>query len=301
MIDLLTLKLENGDELRGCRWEIAEPKAICVIMTGMVETSERYDAFAKYLCGLGCSVYCLDHYGQGRNCDREEQLGVWPHNGFQATIDLLRQEIEQVRRPDLPLYVFAHSMGSYVGQGFVQQYGSLADRVVLCGTCGKRGIAPIASALGKLRAATHDRDTYRDQFLSQLMFGPYNKRIEHPRTPFDWLSTDTENVDAYMADPKCGYVATSGFYADFLSGMTTLYRPEMLRKIPSTLPILLISGSEDPSTEYAKGTERLGQMYQSYGLNARVKVYPGLRHELLNEIGREQVYRDIAAFFTLTD
>lgn len=299
MIDWMELTLENGRLMHGCRWEIDAPRAVVVLVTGMMETSERYDDFARYLNGLGCSVYCLDHYGQGRNCVNPDELGVWPEDGFQQSIDMIRQEVAHVRREGLPLYLFAHSMGSYITQGYLQQYGGTLDRVALCGSCGKRAVSPVAAAISAHRARIHDRDRYRDQWMDHLMFGGYCRRFSPQRTPFDWLSRNEQNVDLYIADPKCGYVGTSGFYAEFLHGLSRLCRSEELARIPASLPILLISGTDDPSTEYGKGTARLADMYRKYHLNVRLKLYPGLRHELLNETEKDEVYRDVAAFFGL--
>ena len=298
MITWYTMTTPEGVTLQGCQWPLEQPKAVCVLVTGMMETSERYDDFARYLNSLGCSVCCLDHYGQGRNCATLDALGVWPADGFQKAIDMVGQELAQARIPGLPLYLFAHSMGSYICQGVLQQYGDRVDRVVLCGTCGKRTVAPLAAAIAGLREATHQPD-FRDRWMDQLMFGQYCARIDAPQSSFDWLSRNPDNVRAYMEDPRCGYVATSHFYAAFLQGLTRLYRPAGLRRIPNTLPIFLISGTGDPSTEYGAGTVRLEQLYHRYQLNVRTRLYPGLRHELLNETERADIDRDIAAFFRL--
>lgn len=299
MIQQFDLPVPGQCTMHGCQWPIDTPRAVVVLVTGMMETADRYAPFAGYLNELGCSVYCLDHFGQGRNCETAEELGVWPENGFQRSIEVLHHLVCQVRQLGLPLYLFAHSMGSYITQGYLQQHGETLDRVVLCGSSGKRRIAPIASAIAAFRAKTHQRDNYRDELMNKLMFGSYCKKIEHVRTEFDWLSVNEANVDAYIADPKCGCVGTSGFYAEFLKGLTTLCKPERLRRIPSSLPILLISGTEDPSTDYAKGTEKLARMYERYLLNVHLKLYEGLRHELLNESDPMPIYRDIAAFFLL--
>jgi len=298
MIELLKLQYQSTT-LYGCSWEIDTPKAIVVLVTGMMETAERYDPFAQYLNAQGCSVYCLDHFGQGRNCETLDGLGVWPEDGFQRSIDVVHQLICSVKQPALPLYLFAHSMGSYITQGYIQQHGDAVDKVVLCGSSGKRAISPIAAKIAAFRAKTHPRDSYRDQLMNDLMFGSYCKRIPNSRTAFDWLSVNEANVEAYIADPQCGCVGTSGFYAEFLKGLASQCRPEMLRRIPTSLPIFLISGTDDPSTEYAEGTKKLARMYEHYQLNVHLKLYAGLRHELLNERDPLPIYEDICAFYNL--
>ena len=135
----------QGFLMQGCQWQVPSPKAIIVLVTGMMETAERYEAFASYLNSLGCCVYCPDHYGQGANCQSPQQLGVWPIGGFQRSIDTLHKLVCEVRAKGLPLYLFAHSMGSYLTQGYVQQYGQSLDRVVLCGSSGRRSVYPAAA------------------------------------------------------------------------------------------------------------------------------------------------------------
>ncbi len=295
----LEFKSAGGHLHRGWQWTVAVPVARVVLITGMMETAARYDSFATYLNSLGCSVYCLDHFGQGRNCETSAELGVWPENGFQRSIDIFAQFINQLRIDKLPLYLFAHSMGSYITQGFIQQHGDIVDRVVLCGSSGKRRIAPLAAGIAGFRAKVHPRDSFRDKFMNQLMFGSYCRHIPNARTEFDWLSVNTANVDAYNADPNCGFIGTSGFYAEFLKGLASLCRPENLQHIPTALPLLLISGMEDPSTEYARGTKKLARMYERYHLNVHCKLYHGLRHELLNESDPQPIYKDIVRFFQL--
>lgn len=130
------------------------------------------------------------------------------------------------------------------------------------------------------------------------MFGGFNKKIKNPRTEFDWLSVNTENVDKYIADPLCGYGPTNGFCLEFVKGMNRLHKKKFLKKISPDQEILIISGSDDPVTNYSKDVGKLEKMYKDLGVKrVETHIYQGLRHEILNEDSKEEVYKDIVKFF----
>ena len=130
------------------------------------------------------------------------------------------------------------------------------------------------------------------------MFGGFNKKIPQPKTDFDWLSYNEENVNKYIADPLSGYGPNNGFCLEFLKGLKSLYKKASLKSINSSLKIFIISGEEDPVTSYSKSVNKLKAMYESVGVKeVQTKVYPHMRHEILNEDNRLEVYQDIVKFF----
>ena len=151
-------------------------------------------------------------------------------------------------------------------------------------------------ACGKSIPKNHSKESL--EFLNKLMFGGFNKKIKNPKTPYDWLSYNEENVSKYIADPLCGFGPTNGFCYEFLKGMARLYKKKFLLKIRKDLDIFIISGEEDPVTNYGKSVGKLQQMYNKLGVkNVETKIYKGMRHEILNENNKQEVYEDIANFF----
>ncbi len=293
------LKLKNGKTLKGCQWPLKGSERNVVIVTGMTESSYRYDEFALELNKAGFSVFCIDHYGQGLNCEKPEELGVWPVNGFSEAVEMVYEEVlfvkEQTKKP---VYLFGHSMGSFVSQEFIQLHSDVIEKSVICGSCDSMGlIAKMGGAIANSRAKKFDRDTYRDELLNKLSFGSYNKRIKNPKTQFDWLSTNDESNQKYIADFRCGYVCTTGFYAEFMKGLNRVHKDKNVERVSKNLPIFLIAGEEDPVGKYGKGVLGKYKQYKKHGLNVKVKLYPVMRHEIINEIGREEVYKDIINFY----
>ncbi len=287
----------DGKEVYGLSWKIDNPKGNVLIFEGMEEHSLRYDALAKRLNGEGFDVYCLDYYGQGQNVAPDLQnIGIWPIDGFNKMIDNMHLLINSINS-NVPTSVFAHSMGSYVGQGFIQKYSNEIDRIILCGSGAKNKAVPIGLMLAKM-ITTKKKRNVKAKMLNNLMFGNFNKRIKEPRTSFDWLSYNTENVDTYIADPLSGFGPNNGFCLEFLKGMKKLYTKKGLNSIRKDLPIYIITGEEDPVTGYSKATLTLKKMYNKLGFNdVDTNIYKGMRHEICNETDKFTVFNDIANFF----
>lgn len=289
-------KRSDGEKVHGLRWPSGEAKATVIIVTGMEEHASRYEHFAVFLIGQGYRVYCLDHLGQGSNAHDEKSKGVWPINGFELMVDTLAELVAQVKNGQ-PLYMFGHSLGSFIMQRFIQKYGDKVDKVVLCGSNGPDPMLKIGFALANLLVGKKGY-TKKSKFFNNMVFGAYAKEIKDAKTPFDWLSYNEENVKKYIDDPYCGYGSTGGFYKEFLRGLSKLYRPSELAKIPKKLPLLLIAGAEDPVGKKGQGVAKLENVYRELGLkNVNKIIYSNMRHEILNEKARDKVYRDIAEFY----
>ena len=298
MYDLFDLTLSDGKVMKGCKWLKKSNKKNVVIVTGMAESSYRYDEFALFLNSKGFNVYCIDHYGQGLNAETEDQCGVWPKDGFLKAVEMVHEEVEFIKSSTKkPVYLFSHSMGSFVSQEFIQLYGDSIEKVVICGSSCKPFGAKIALSLASSHCKKYDRDSYRDNTMNKLMFGSYNKKIKNPKTEFDWLSTNDESNKKYIEDFRCGYVCTPGFYYEFIKGLNRIHEDENVKRIPSNLPIFLIAGSDDPVGSYGKGVIKKYNQYKKLNKKVNIKLYEGMRHEILNEIGREEVYNDVLNFY----
>jgi len=270
-----------------------------IIMTGMEETSRRYDEFAKYLNNEGFDVYCIDSFGQGENVLPDlSNLGVWPKSGFRKQVQVVDALVQKLRITCLPTFIFSHSMGSFLAQDYIQRYTHHVSKVVLCGSNGKNPATGVGYLLAKM-VVTKKNAYEKAKLLNKLMFGNFNKGIKNPRTPYDWLSFNEENVDRYIADPLCGFGPNNSFCLEFLKGLNRLYKRKFLEKIRKDLDIFIISGEGDPVSNFGKGVTALEKMYaKKLKLKSvKSKIYPNMRHEILQEKEREIVFKDIADFF----
>ena len=295
----LEVKSRNGDVLQGLKWIIKDSKASVVIMEGMEEHTSRYDGFAKHLNKEGYDVYAIDAYGQGENVLPDmSNVGIWPKEGFAKQVEAVDTLVEKLKEETKkPVFLFSHSMGSFMCQDYIQRYAGHVERVVLCGSGSKNPAVPMGYALAKMIVNKKNRKK-KAGLLNKLMFGNFNKKIKNPRTEYDWLSFNEENVDKYIADPLCGFGPRNGFCYEFVKGMNLIHKGKSLKKLDKNTSIFIISGSDDPVTNYGKSVGLLEKMYRKYGLqNIETKVYQGLRHEILNEDRRQEVYDDVTNFF----
>ena len=188
-------------------------------------------------------------------------------------------------------------MGSFMGQDYIQRFSGDVEKVVLCGAGSKN--PAVGPGLVVAKMVTTKKNKYQKaKLLNNLMFGNFNKKIKEPRTSFDWLSYNQENVDKYIADPLCGFGPTNGFCLEFIKGMAPLFKKKNFQRVSKDQKLFIITGEEDPVSNYSKFTLDLEKRYKAIGLkDVSIKIYKGMRHEILNEDGRQEVYNDILEFF----
>ncbi len=292
-----TLRDSEGFELHQYAWLPDGPiRAVVQICHGMSEHGQRYTEFADRLTDAGFAVFCVDWRGHGLSCKDDSELGNLGPDGFESMVShilLLREWIGQTY-PNLPVFLFGHSMGSFAAHRAIERQGQAYQGAILCGTQGKLGVSLDAGIWFAKREAKQHGDTFISERLLQLMFGRYNQRYENQRTPFDWLSRDEGEVDAYIADPRCGFGLTVGSLRDMMIGLRTIHRTEELRRIPRTMPILLIAGTMDPVGNYGKGVSQLAENLRRVGVvDVTCHLYNDARHELFNEFNRAEVIQDV--------
>lgn len=290
----------DGKKIQTYEWKNTQGKnikAIIQIAHGMAEHVLRYEAFANFLTDQGCIVYGNDHRGHGKNIVAPDDKGFFTDdNGFHRVVADMYEltEIIKEKYPKTPIIIFGHSMGSFLTRRYIQLHGNQVDGVILSGTGGDQGII---GKLGLLVAKTEKRRIGRrtpSPVMDKLVFGKFNEQFKDARTDFDFLSRDEREVDAYIADDLCGFVCSSGFFVDLLEGINLIHQKKEVMKTPKTLPILLISGDQDPVGNNGKGVKGVYELYREVGCqHVAFKLYQGARHELLNEKNKEEVYEDI--------
>jgi len=264
----------DGLRIACSRWDArGAARGLVQIAHGMGEHIGRYAALIEALTEAGWTVYGNDHRGHGRSAPTPAQLGHFGAGGFDLLVaDMIRlSRIAREAHPDRPLLLLGHSMGSFAAQQFALDHSREIDGLILSGSGALDGLA---SAAISAPAGTN----------------VLNAPFEPARTPFDWLSRDRAVVDAFMSDPLCFAELRPASLASFLAAAPGLSDPDRLRGIRSDLPIYLFSGSDDPVGQRLEGVRSLMDRYRKAGLSRVAHdFYPGGRHEMLNEINREEV------------
>lgn len=289
---------KGAGTIHGCRWTPEQPPVAVVQIThGIAEYVERYDDFARYLNRLGFLVVAEDHMGHGKSINGEGIQGYF-HGGWFTAVEDSYQLLQDTRKefPNLPYVLFGHSMGSFMTRTILEKYpDSGISAAVICGT-GWKPKAMLNTGIGVCQMVCKQQGEKKpSKILEKLVFSNYNKKVEHSRTSYDWLTRDSGIVDRYLADPFCGFTPTGGLMRELLTGIR--YEQENLSAMKKDLPVLFIAGGDDPVGNYGKGVLRSAEAFRKAGmLDVSCKIYPLGRHEILNEIKREEVYQDISSW-----
>ncbi|HFQ8209806.1 TPA: lysophospholipase [Clostridioides difficile] len=294
-----TFKGEEGLDIYTYKWEdenIKKPKAVIQIAHGMAETAQRYETFAKVLTKNGYIVYINDHRGHGKTAKIIENVGhLAEKERFRCLVEDMYTLTNIIKKEneDLPIYLFGHSMGSFASQRYIMDYSNNLSGLILCGSNGKQGIIlNLAHLIINREIKKYGRRSKSNKINNLIFGGEIIRRNE--KTKFDWLSRDKEQVEKYINDPFCGVVCSCGFFYDLVQGLKEIEDKENLKKVPLDIPIYIISGDKDPIGKNGKGVLRLRDRYIKLGVkDVTCKLYKDGRHELLNEINREEVFEDI--------
>ncbi|MDE6275839.1 MAG: alpha/beta hydrolase [Clostridia bacterium] len=281
-------------------WEPDQaPKGIVQIFHGMVEHIDRYEEFAHYLNAKGYIVAGDDHRGHGRTAG-VDFLGKVPfgHTYFDTIDDekVITSYLKE-RYGDLPLFVFAHSYGSFLGQGYIQQNSKNIDGCILSGSANMSGIEPkIGRFVANIQHKLHGKDKTAE-FIKNMTFGAYEKPFKKEKRVNAWLNRDAAACEKYNADKFCNYTMSVGFYKNFFDGLCRIYEPERLAEIDKKLPILIVAGDKDPVGKMGKLVSKLYDMYTQLGIDdVKIKLYEDARHEIINELNKDEVFADIAGW-----
>ncbi|MEE0111451.1 MAG: alpha/beta hydrolase [Oscillospiraceae bacterium] len=288
---------QGAGRIHACRWTPeGEPKAVLQIVHGIAEFVERYDDFANYLTSQGFVVVAEDHMGHGQSINGDGIQGYFHGGWFTAvedTMQLMRDTMQDY--PGLPYILFGHSMGSFMARTILCKYpDSGITAAIICGTGWQPAFAMPAVIKLVESVCKKTGETNPNETLQNLIFGSYNGKVEHPRTPYDWLTRDLKIVDAYIAHPLCGFTASAGLLRDMMKGIHYIEQPANLAAMRKDLPVFFIAGGDDPVGSYGKGVRQAASAFRKAGMtDVSVRIYPLCRHEILNEINKEEVYEDV--------
>lgn len=292
------LSSDGATQLHAMEWTDATPRAVLQLTHGVAEYIARYDHFARFMAAQGFVVVGHDHLGHGYSLPRGgTPIFFAGKGGWTKVVDDVYTLCQKThaKYPDLPYFLLGHSMGSFVARSLLIRYPDAVDGAIIMGS-GWNSEAAIAggrlltTVLGKLQGKRSTND-----FVTSLAFGSYNKAFAPNRTVVDWVASDPDSVDRYVNDPLCGQDVTIGLFHDMLGGFRFNQKAENLRKMRTDLPVLLISGADDPVGAMGKGVEKTRDAFLSAGMeHVDMVLYPTLRHEILNETQhRQTVYEDI--------
>lgn len=289
---------DGEHKIHAVRWSPEErPVCIVQIVHGMSEYIDRYDEFARYLADKGIMVVGDDHLGHGKSVRAGEKYGYFCKED--APTVLVRDEhrlkkITQEQYAGVPYIILGHSMGSFITRNYLFRYGTGIDGAIIVGTgMQPKSVLLFARILAGIDGALFGAD-HVSKLVDKAAFGVYNKKIKSPKTPFDWLSRNEDNVRKYIDDPMCGFIFTANGFQTLFRLIRNLHDVGKLKQMPLSLPVLFLAGTDDPVGDYGRSVERVYKSFQELGMeNVQMKLYPGDRHEILNEVDREDIYGDI--------
>jgi alpha-beta hydrolase superfamily lysophospholipase len=278
-----------------------KPKAMIQISHGMCEYLLRYEDFAEYLVQNGYLVCGNDHLGHGSDAYHNHHLGYFARqNGYQYLVQDLHHLTLLMRQhhPKLPIILLGHSMGSFIARLYLDQFSNEIDAAILMGTSGGNPFTSIGISLAK-QIVKIKGEYYRSNLLLKLTNAGFNSKYADHYSTYDWLSRDHQIIDRYASDQKCSFTFTASGYLDLLTMLKLVSSDHWGQSIRKDLPILLISGEMDPVGNWGKGVQKVYRHLQSLNLsNLSLKLYPQARHEVLNEINKEEVYHDILVWLS---
>ena len=272
-----------------------KPKAVIQVVHGMCEYFGRYEEFSGFMANNGYAVAGDDHLGHGRTAITEEDKGFFSeHNGWRFLVrdEKRMTDIIKEKYPDTPIIIFGHSMGSFIARLYTSWYPEDLTAALYMGT-GSGVPDGTAGAAAKLLENVTGTKTHLEQ--GQWMFYHFlTRRVSDKSSELDWITRDKDKIEFYKSDPLGDFAFTSGAYRDLVRLLSEVSKTEWAYSLPKKLPIMLMSGEEDPIGDFGKGVRKVYSRLKKAGMeNLSIRMYVDARHELINELNRKEVYEDI--------
>ncbi len=291
------LKTNENSEIQVYEWipeDDSKIKGIVQIAHGMAEHGKRYEDFAGFLTQNGFAVFANDHRGHGKTAGNIDKLGyIGEKGGWENMIADMKVLSKHVREkyPNSSFFIFGHSMGSFLSRKYVLDPGLKLSGAILSGTGGDPGLlGSFGIFLTKAMMLFYPKSS-PGKVMDKLSFGAFNKPFAPNRTAFDWLSRDNAQVDKYLQDPYCGTIFSIGFFNEMLNGLLFVSNQKNINQTPEDLSILMFSGDKDPVGNSGKGVTEVYNKFKNAGIkDITLNLFKDGRHEMLNEINKEEVY-----------
>ncbi len=293
------MQLDSETCLHCCAWlPKTPPVAVVQIIHGVAEYVARYDAFASFLADRGYLVVGEDHAGHGKSVGEGDQKGFLNGGWMNVVkgIHLLYGKTHD-ENPSLPYFMLGHSMGSFLLRTYLFTYHTDLSGARISGTGWQNGAMLQAGRAVCREEAARLGEHNTSNLIQTLIFGSYNRKFAPNRTPYDWVCSNETVVDAYAKDPDCTFIPTIQLCREMLDGIHMIQKKDNLSRMQKTLPVFFFSGDQDPVGNMGKGVLRSANAFRSVGMqDVTVKLYPSMRHEALNETGKEQVYAEVLSW-----
>ena len=273
-----------------------EVKAVMFVVHGMQEHQQRYVKFAEYMASRGIAVITYDLPGHGETSSKEDRGWFGEKNGWRFLAATLTEVCLMAKKefPDVPVICFGHSMGAMLARTFLQVHDAMIQGLILSGAPNYNPAAKLGRRIAGQRVRRRGGRSH-STLLDALATGSFNSSIKEPRTRLDWLSYNEENVDRYIADEDCGFPFTAQGYYDLFDGMEMMADVKRYHCSNPYLPIRFIAGEDDPCTGGPKGLKDSMSRLEKAGYRSiTCKVYPGMRHEILQEKAADAVSAEVA-------
>lgn len=289
----------NGERDLHCRQWIPDGpiKGVVQIVHGVAEYIERYHDFAVFLASNGYVAVGDDHLGHGYSASRDFPLGWFGEQNGWMTIVQDEKKLHDLLidwYPGVPMILLGHSMGSFMARTYIGLWPNDYDLCILSGTGWQPGIVCKAGLAMANREIKTNGSLYRSDFLQNLAFGSYLKKIENPIGKNDWINRSESEIRRYDADPLCGFTGTAGLMRDMMYGLSLICRDSHIEKMNKNVPVLFISGDADPVGNWGKGVKKTAARFRWLAVrDVTVKLYPGARHEVISELNHQEVWCDV--------
>lgn len=289
----------DGYKIKAYKWIVENSKACIQLIHGKGESIERYGEFIEFLNINGYSVYADDHRGHGKSIKVNEVPGEIGKNGFNLMVEdeyVLTQIIKN-ENSNKKLFIFGHSLGSFILQEYLIRYGEYVDKVIISGSCGKMGLEILFGkilAFIEMKLRKRNKGSKTIEFINFKLYDLYFKKDKYGSS---WLHRVDENTNFNNNKFLCKEDFPAHFFYYLYSGIRKLHYKNRVAMVPKKLEIFIFSGEKDPVGKMGIGVKKLYSMYSNLGINkVELKLYKDARHEMLNEINRKEVFEDVLNF-----
>ena len=299
--EIKNFEVKSTDNIHTLRGKIYVPqgevKCLLGLAHGMTEYIERYDHFLSFLAKNGVLSFGYDHLGHGKTAENDNELGFIAHkDGWKYLVKDVVAFTKAIKKmyPNIPSVLMGHSMGSFIARLVAENYPNEYNKFIFCGTSGPNPTSAPGLLLVKIIKAIMG-EKHKSNLIQNIAFGGYNKGFDGD-TPYEWLTNDREIINKYAADKYCTFRFSISAMDDLMNLLSKSNRNAWFKAVDSTKPILLIAGDKDPVGNYGKGVQAVYDKLIKNGKNAQIKLYENCRHEIHNDICKDEMFSDIVEF-----